>query len=244
MKIIINPGHSLECKPDSGAAYFGFKEALEAMEIAKYVKSKLDNLNLGLYVEICQQSGGNNANMQLNNLVSYVNNSKADLFLSIHLNAATSTAKGSETLYFNRSEKGLKFAKCIQNSLRTINNIPDRGVKVDIRGLAVLKRTNMTSCLTEVGFISNQAEATFIHNNHSLIGEKLAQGIINYLISQKLLTDNILITSNETKKAISLPKIVLNPTKDNKYDCLINDNLKLKNNSLNTCLEWIKKNYT
>lgn len=244
MKIIINPGHSLECKPDSGAAYFGFKEALEAMEIAKYVKSKLDNLNLGLYVEICQQSGGNNnADTQLNNLVSYVNKSKADLFLSIHLNAATPAAKGSETLYFNGSEKGLKFAKCIQNSLRTINSIPDRGIKADVRGLAVLKKTNMTSCLAEVGFISNKAEAKFIHNNRELIAEKLTDGIINYLISQKLLTDNILITSNETKKIISLPKIALNPTKDNKYDCLINDNLKLKNNSLNTCLEWIKKNY-
>lgn len=244
MKIIINPGHSYECKPDPGATGFGYKEAIEAMEIAKYVKSKLDSINADIIVEICQQSGGNNnANVQLNNLVSYVNKSKADLFLSIHLNAATSVAKGSETLYFKGSINGYKFATYIQNSLRTINNIPDRGVKADVRGLAVLKRTNMPSCLTEVGFISNKEEAKFIHNNRELIAEKLVNGIINYLIGQRLLTDNILITSNETKKTISSPKIVLTPTENNKYNCIVDDTLKLKDNSLNTCLEWINKTY-
>lgn len=245
MLIIINPGHSQDGNPDPGAVGNGFKEAIEARTIADLVKTLFDKLNTGIELRVLQQNKGTTSKSQLNNLVTDINNTNSDLLLSIHLNSSTnSSAKGVETLYNFASRMGSIFAQCIQNSLTEIPNKLDRGIKSDQRGLAVLKRTKMPACLTEVGFISNKEEANWIHNNSNLIAEKLVKGIINYLINQKVLTEAVLHTSESTfNDNIKMPKIELIPTKNNKYNCKIDGKLILENNNLYTCLNWIKENY-
>ena len=244
MLIIINPGHSQNGNPDPGAVGNSFKEAIEAKAIADLVKIKFDKLNTGIELKILQQDKGSTSKSQLNNLVTDINSTNADLLLSIHLNSSTnSSAKGIETLYSFASRKGSMFAQCIQNSLTEIPDKLDRGIKSDQRGLAVLKRTKMPACLTEVGFISNKEEANWIHNNSNLISEKLVRGIINYLIDQKVLTEAVLGASESTFDNIKTPKIELIPTENNKYNCKIDGKLILENNNLYTCLNWIKENY-
>ena len=245
MMIIINPGHSQNGNPDPGAVGNGFKEAIEARTIADLVKVKFDKLNTGIELKVLQQNRGTTSNSQLNNLVTDINNTNADLLLSIHLNSSTnSSAKGIETIYSFVSKKGNIFARCIQNALTEIPDKLDRDVKSDQRGLAVLKRTKMPACLTEVGFISNKEEANWIHNNSNLIAEKLVKGIINYLINQKVLTEAVLHTSESTfNDNTKVPKIELIPAENNKYNCKIDGKLILENNNLYTCLNWIKENY-
>lgn len=245
MLIIINPGHSQNGNPDPGAVGNGFKEAIEARTIADLVKVKFDKLNTGIELRVLQQNRGTTSKSQLNNLVTDINDTNADLLLSIHLNSSTnSSAKGVETLYNFASRKGSMFAQCIQNALTEIPDKLDRDIKSDQRGLAVLKRTKMTACLTEVGFISNKEEANWIHNNSNLIAEKLVKGIINYLIDQKVLTEAVLGASESTfNNNIKVPKIELIPVKNNKYNCKIDGKLILENNNLYTCLNWIKENY-
>ena len=238
MLIVINPGHSLNGKPDPGACGNGFKEYEEAMIIAESVKRIFDDYHTNINMKIMQQSGNVSSNTQLNRLVVDINSTNADLMLSIHLNSATPTAHGIETLYYSTSKNGLLFANCIQDSLIEKTRRTNRGAKADTRGLAVLKRTDMPSALVEVGFISNMEESNWIHNNHELIAQSIVEGIIKYLIKQKVLTDDIL-----NKKETESLKIEFVSIDRNKFDCMINDELKLKGNKLETCLEWVKKNY-
>lgn len=242
MLIIINPGHSLNGKPDPGACSNGFKESDEAANIAKFVKEKFDRYQTKIDMKILQQSGNTTSNTQLNRLVAGINSLKADLMISIHLNSASAQAHGIETLYHSSSKQGLLLANNIQDSLVEKTKLSNRGVKADTRGLAVLKKTNMTSVLTEVGFISNSQEANWIHNNHELIAESIVEGIIKYLINQKVLTSDILNISSLTESSNNI-NIKLCPAGGETFDCYINDELKLKKNKLETCLNWIKQNY-
>lgn len=246
MLIIINPGHSLNGKPDPGACGNGFKEHEEAAKIAQVVKEIFDSYNTNIEMKVIQQSGNIDSNTQLNKLVSTINSTKADLMLSIHLNSASAQAHGIETLYYGLSKQGLIFANFIQDTLIKNTGKTNRGSKADVRGLAVLKRTNMTSALVEVGFISNKEEANWIHNNHELIANSIVEGIIKYLINQKLLPVDILDIkeiTNETIKANEITKIELSATGNGTFNCKIDEVVKLRANKLETCLNWLKQNY-
>lgn len=93
------------------------------------------------------------------------NEIEADLFVSIHNNAASSTAaKGTETLYYPSSSdlRGEKVARLVQDAIVTSCNMTDRGIKARTN-LHVLNATNMPAILIETGFISHPTEAILIN---------------------------------------------------------------------------------
>jgi len=60
-------------------------------------------------------------------------------------------------------DQSLSFADAIQNQFKTnLNSTPNRGVKQ--AGFLVLRQSSMPSVLIEAGFLSNQAEANFLHS--------------------------------------------------------------------------------
>lgn len=242
MKIIINPGHSLNGCPDPGACANDHRESDITAEISYFIKVFLDSEKYSnLNVDIMQQSDTINSNAQLNALIKNINKAKADLLVSVHLNSATNTsAHGSETLYFAESSKGKVLATKVQKEMGSITQIFNRGIKQDTRGLAVLKRTNMPACLVEVGFISNKSDINNILKYKLNIAKAISCGIINYLKDQKLLIEKHSDTSENTELSnIRLPRIELIP-ENNKYNCYIDGEIKLKNNKLSTCLNWLK----
>lgn len=236
-KIFINPGHSKNCNPDPGATNGIYKEATIAADIAEALSTKL--MAQGIETIVYQQHEGLTSNAQLNNVPKVANESKADLFLSIHLNSASSTAKGTETLCHSSSRDGLRFANLINNELsRPFDNytFTNRGVKQDIRGLLVLNATNMPAALTEIGFISNANDITFIIKHIDDIAQRLCNAVCNYFgIKQKqIITD--------TSKHTDL-KITIEQDHDRLYNCYVNGTQKLKCNRLSSCLQWIEDNY-
>ena len=83
----------------------------------------------------------------------------AKLFVSIHLNSATSPAEGIETWIARGSKVSLEPAEFIQDALvAEFPDIPDRGIKRG--GFTVLTKTKMAAVLVEIGFL------------HTLVGEK------------------------------------------------------------------------
>lgn len=230
MKVFINPGHSEKGIPDPGASYNGYKEALVAREICEQLANILEahNIDIELYQQRNEQDENLTANQQLNRVPKKANVSKADIFVSIHLNAASNpTAKGTETLYSNGSKAGEKLANLINSKLSS--QFINRGAKADTRGLLVLKATNMPAVLVEVGFISNRTEIAYIKSNIQDVANKIALGILEYF--------NITIVEQKTKT-----KIILEENEDKSYNCYVNDILKLKGNKLRTCLGWINQN--
>lgn len=104
--------------------------------------------------------------------VGRANNKKSDLpklYLSVHSNAApaagseswaSSATSGIETWFFHGSKRGQKIAQIFQKHLIEKTGLKSRGLKSKPEGqFYVLRKTNMTSVLTENGFYNNEVEA-------------------------------------------------------------------------------------
>ena len=174
MKIFINPGHGGN---DSGAVnYQKYKNQSEMYEcsivlrISQKVKSYLENV--GYEVILFQFDG-------LKVITDKVNNSNADLFVSIHCNSFNESARGTETFCYYNSVSGRKLATCIQNQL--IASIPtiDRGVKEN--GYYVLRCTDCPAALVECAFIDQDDDADLLVNYEDDFAKAIARGVTDYV---------------------------------------------------------------
>ena len=105
----------------------------------------------------------------------------ADLFLSLHTNAASnSNASGSEALIYSRSSLvAYGVAEDILDSLNEATGLRNRGV-VERPGLYVLKETNMPAVIVEMGFISNPGDADLMVNSPELFARGIYNGIVDF----------------------------------------------------------------
>jgi len=91
----------------------------------------------------------------------------ADLFVSIHANAAGegwSTAQGIETyVYTTRPPAAVALANAVQRHLIRTTGRPDRGVKS--ADFHVLRETRMTAILIECGFMTNKQECELLKSD-------------------------------------------------------------------------------
>ena len=106
MKIFINPGHDIRL--DSGAVnpIFGLKECDVVLSIGETLQNILLSNNNQVYL------------LQSDNLASVVttaNNWQADIFISLHCNAANRTAHGTETLVYKYGGMAERLATLIQD---------------------------------------------------------------------------------------------------------------------------------
>jgi N-acetylmuramoyl-L-alanine amidase len=115
---------------------------------------------------------------KLADVAAKANKSKADLFVSIHCNAASNTdARGTETWYYTGCPHGRAAAVTIQREVVKTLQSRNRGVKSS-RSLYVLRKTIMPAVLCEVGFLSNREEEKEIVTKAAQIGHAIADGII------------------------------------------------------------------
>ena len=111
------------------------------------------------------------------------NNSKADIFISIHQNSfPKSNVKGAQVFYYKGSEEGKRLASFIQNRLKEVVDINNSRIAKANDSYYVLKQIKIPSVIVECGFLSNSVE----HNKliSSEYQEKLAwaiyMGILDY----------------------------------------------------------------
>ena len=111
------------------------------------------------------------------------NNSKADIFVSIHQNSfPKSSVKGAQVFYYKGSEEGKKLAGFIQSRLKEVVDIGNSRIAKANDSYYVLKQIKIPSVIVECGFLSNSVE----HNKlmSSEYQEKLAwaiyMGILDY----------------------------------------------------------------
>lgn len=117
-------------------------------------------------------------------LVTRVNEANgwgADVFLSLHTNAAANpNASGSEALIYSRASRtALGLAEDILEQLNLVTGLRNRGV-IERPGLYVLKRTQMPAVLVEMGFISNRYDAELMAYSPGLFAEGIYRGILEY----------------------------------------------------------------
>lgn len=172
-KIFINPGHAPDGNPDPGAVGpTGTRES----DVAAAVGALVGNaLNAAGCEAMSYQSD------DLKGICDTSNTWGADLFVSIHCNAAENpAAKGVETWYIEGSTKGQVLAQAVQNQLVGLGAV-DRGIKSG--HLYVTLHTDAPAVLAEIGFISNPGEEANLANQEcqQSIANAIARGVTDYL---------------------------------------------------------------
>jgi N-acetylmuramoyl-L-alanine amidase len=177
MRITINGGHYPG--EDSGAVgATGLQEAVVARDIMQRVSGYLRNV--GYDVLKVQEN-------ELYQITDASNTFGADLFVSIHCNAAANTeAKGTETWYCNGSVGGERLAAYIQSQIINTIGAVDRGIKnatPHVNGLYVLSNTDAVAVLVETAFISNVDDEALLadESKRDQFSAAIARGITDYV---------------------------------------------------------------
>jgi N-acetylmuramoyl-L-alanine amidase len=161
MKIVFDPGHGGD---DPGAIGLGGeRESGLALSYAFDVEEKITNMAPGEFEIVFTHRG---CGMELGDRSDFANGIGADLFVSFHLNAATSAeAHGFEvfttrgitgsdrvaTILYNRIQD--EFGNLFKPRIDWSDGDPDREAN-----FSVLRRTTMRAVLLELGFITNRRD--------------------------------------------------------------------------------------
>lgn len=182
MRVFLNPGHDIE--RDSGAVNHesGLRECDVAAAIGERVRGYLEEA--GCEVQLIQSDNLDGNPPDLPCVVGSANEWPADIFVSLHCNAADGTARGTESIVWARNGGPAEIlAGCIQTQIVKSLDMVDRGVKDcdDIgRSLCVLRETNMPAVLVEMGFIDNDADACAMTDRSDDMARAIARGVTDY----------------------------------------------------------------
>ena len=175
MRICLDAGHSGPAEP--GACSNGLTEAALNLTIALTLGREL----AGGGHDIIYTRAGDIEDDGLAWRADRANSVQADLFLSIHCNAAVSSAAhGVEVYHYPASAGGRKLAGCLQQALTAAAYTADRGVKE--ADFAVLRLTEMPAALVEIGFLTSAEDRTVLASaaGWERIATALAAGIAAY----------------------------------------------------------------
>ena len=177
MRVFLNPGHDL--KRDSGAVNptSGLRECDVAADIGGLVKGYLEQA--GCEVQMLQSDNLLGETPSLPCVVDEANGWPADIFVSLHCNAANGSAQGTETLVYNEDGESAELAGCIQSQIVSSLGTIDRGIK-ERPMLIVLKHTNMPAVLVEMAFVDNDEDTILLTYKADEMARAIARGITDF----------------------------------------------------------------
>lgn len=192
MKVFINPGHDI--KYDSGAVHYDtngnvdLRECDVAAKIGTAVKEYLEAAGCECYLmqsdNLAPTPAGRSDydDRQGITVTETANEWGADIFVSIHCNASSGNARGTETECYSQTGDGGRLARCIQSQLIDSIDTVDRGVK-EMPELLVLRYTDMPAVLIETAFIDNDSDMMLLVEKWDDIARAIARGVTDYVQS-------------------------------------------------------------
>lgn len=177
MKICIDCGHCLS-GADTGAVGNGFKEQDKDREVGRALKKYLEQK--GHSVVMTNVDGGcSSVNQSLQKRVNVANASKADFFISLHLDAASPSANGTCPFVYSLGGQAEVYAKRILSKMVGLG-FANRGVRV--ANHYVTRCTNMPAVLLELCFITSSKDMGIF--NADKMGKAIAEAILNENIQE------------------------------------------------------------
>lgn len=183
MKIFIDPGHNY-----SGFGTGATGNGLREQDVTFQVGEKLATLLNGAGFEVAMSRNkitdnlGASTSDGLAKRATLANNAKADYFISLHCDSASSSsAKGSHICVYKKGSKAEALANKINPYLLAIGLDGRSNLVSERPELTVLKKTNMPAILIEMGFISNTRDAEIQKNRQDDLANAIFMGICDYL---------------------------------------------------------------
>lgn len=189
-KIFLDAGHGAH---DSGAVGKHSYEKDNVLKVALRVATLLRNAGHTVHL-----SRTTDVYLKLSERARRANAWGANYFISFHNNASTSNASGFETFIYNGSVSAAtrKLQAAIHKSIINELKITDRGMKR--ANFAVLRETNMPSCLIEYGFISNDDDEQMLRTKVEQMAVSTAQGIVDYVGGSRI-PSGVVASTNKPK---------------------------------------------
>ena len=182
-KIVVDAGHG---GSNPGAVYGGRRESDDALRLAMAV-GKILEAN-GYDVTYTRTS---DVTQSVGQKAAIANEEGADLFVSIHRNAAEYPGQysGIQTLIYDDSGMKKQMAENINANLEALGF---RNAGVSIRpNLVVLNSTQMPALLVEAGFIDSDADNRLFDSRFQAMAQAIADGIIETLEGTQVTSSNV-----------------------------------------------------
>ncbi len=169
--IVIDPGHGGK---DPGAVSNNAVEKKIVFNTASKLKQKLEAA--GAVVKMTRTG---DTFPSLEERVAYAKNNNGEIFISIHANAASASAKGTETFYSDTANDNEKedyaLAKYINDEIVKNAKMNNRGVKE--KDFYVIRNLYIPAVLVELGFVTNSEDRAKLTSDAYI--EIFAQSIYN-----------------------------------------------------------------
>lgn len=194
-KIVVDAGHG---GSNPGAVYQGRRESDDALRLAMAVGRILEAN--GYDVTYTRTS---DVTQSVGQKAAIANEEGADLFVSIHRNAAEYPGQysGIQTLIYDDS--GIK-KEMAENINRNLSVLGFRDAGVSIRpNLVVLNSTQMPALLVEAGFIDNQEDNRLFDSKFQAMAQAIADGIMETLdtpqVSSSAVDEEVYVADEENR---------------------------------------------
>ena len=183
--IYLDSGHGGK---DPGTVYKDIYEKDINLEICKKLQTTLENDGAIVYLtrygdyDLSKNYTGSRKKSDLNNRAKIINESKADIYISIHLNSInSSTWSGAQVFYDDVNDKNYEFAKLMQKQLKK-DLKTNREVK-ELTNMLLNRKVTVPGVLIEVGFLSNSNDRYLLQQEsyQYKIVESISIGIVDFL---------------------------------------------------------------
>lgn len=185
--IVLDAGHG---SPDGGAVGVnGTKEKDINLKITLKLREILESRGVRVVMtreddnSICDPDAETLHEMKVSDMkkrLNIINNSNADLFLSIHMNSFTDQKSSGLHIFYSRNHPETELlASLIQENIAKITNAKTHAVKTASDTLYLMKSPKPPAILVECGFISNPDEEKLL--NDDTYQSKIAFAIANAL---------------------------------------------------------------
>ncbi len=187
--VIIDPGHG---EPDGGTVGIsGVYESEINLQISQKISAKLEkrcyNVIMTRETEEGIYSKGNSIKEKklsdMHNREAILNGLDADIFVSIHLNYFSDPSVfGAQVFYSKNREESALLGEAIRQSLIELDERNNRILKVADKGIYLMDKAKIPSCLVECGFLSNPTDDENLRNEEyqEKIADAIVSGIENY----------------------------------------------------------------
>ena len=184
--IYLDPGHG---GSDPGAMYKNIKEKDINLILCQKLSEKLEKKGAIVYMtrygdyDLSENYTINHKRSDLSKRVHMINESEADLYLSIHLNAENSSSwKGIQVYYDDVKKENKTIADLFYKIFKKeLSNVRENKL---INNLYLLRRIQKPGVLIEVGFLSNPNDRYLLRQEEyqEKITNLFAKVITNYFL--------------------------------------------------------------